>query len=104
MFMISYPFFQSHNANDRAVRFRCCQMVNKLLNNMGEEAQIDDDLYDKIYECMLQRLRDKFPIVRVQAVFALGRLQDPTDKDCPIIEGQCSPNIPGINSFLIAQI
>ena len=55
---------------------------------MGDEAQIDDELYDRIYECMLQRLRDKFPIVRVHAVFALSRLQDPTDQDCPIINGK----------------
>ena len=55
---------------------------------MGDDAQIDDELYDRIYECMLQRLRDKFPIVRVHAVLALGRLQDPTDHDCPIINGK----------------
>ena len=55
---------------------------------MGDEAQIDDELHDRIYECMLQRLRDKYPIVRVHAVFALGRLQDPTDQDCPIINGK----------------
>lgn len=62
-------------------------MVNKLLTNLGENALIDDDLYDRIYDCMLQRLRDKIPIVRVQAVLALARLQDPLDKDCPIIMG-----------------
>ena len=62
-------------------------MINKLLNNLSEEAQIDDDLYDKIYECMLQRLRDKFPSIRVQAVLALSRLQDPRDMECPIIKG-----------------
>lgn len=55
---------------------------------MGDEAQLDDDLYDRIYECMLQRLRDKFPIVRVQAVLAMGRLQDPSDQDCPVIAGR----------------
>ncbi len=55
---------------------------------MGDDAQIDDELYDRIYECMLQRLRDVFPIVRVHAVFALARLQDPTDVDCPIINGE----------------
>lgn len=54
---------------------------------MGDDAQIDDDLYDRIYESMLQRLRDKFPIVRIQAVLAVSRLQDPTDKDCPVING-----------------
>lgn len=36
---------------------------------------------------MLQRLRDKFPNVRIQAVMALSRLQEPHDPDCPIING-----------------
>lgn len=55
---------------------------------MGEDAQIDDDLYDRIYECMLKRMRDLYPIVRIQAIFALARLQDPQDLDCPIINGE----------------
>ena len=69
------------------MRFRCCQMIKKLLANLGENAVIDDDLYDRIYDCMLQRLRDKVPLIRVQAVPALARLQDPLDKDCPIVNG-----------------
>ncbi|XP_041369483.1 condensin complex subunit 3-like isoform X2 [Gigantopelta aegis] len=76
---------ENHNACDRAVRFRCCQLINKLLNNLGDDAQIDDDLYDRIYECMLERLRDRIPVVRTQAVFSLSRLQDPTDENCPVI-------------------
>eukprot|EP00057_Strongylocentrotus_purpuratus_P028491 XP_011682965.1 PREDICTED: condensin complex subunit 3-like [Strongylocentrotus purpuratus] len=77
---------KSHNGRDRAVRFRACQMINKLLTSLGEEAQIDDDLYDRIYRCMLARVQDKFPAVRVQAVMALARLQDPEDPDCPVIK------------------
>lgn len=74
-----------HGARDRGVRFRTCQLVNKLLNYLGEDAQIDDELFESIYQAMLQRVKDKFPAVRVQAVTALTRLQDPSDKGCPII-------------------
>lgn len=92
-----FDVLQSHKANDKAVRFRVCQLVNKLLNNLGEEAQIDDDLYDRIYECMLERMRDKKPIVRVHAILAINRLQDPNDHDCPVINGkvfsECLPLI-----------
>ncbi|XP_046543346.1 condensin complex subunit 3-like isoform X2 [Haliotis rubra] len=77
---------QSHSAKERGVRFRCCQLINKLLSNLGDEAQIDDDLYDKIYTSMLERLRDKVPVVRMHAVLALSRLQDPTDENCPVIK------------------
>ena len=75
----------SHDAKDKAVRFRVCQLINKLLNNMGDDAVIDDDLAERIFESMLIRLHDKFPAVRVQAVAAISRLQDPSDPECIVI-------------------
>ncbi|XP_053406509.1 condensin complex subunit 3-like [Mercenaria mercenaria] len=87
----------SHSARERGVRFRCCQLINKLLTNLGEDAQIDDDLYDRLYECMLERLKDKCPMVRYHAVLAMARLQDPADENCPVIKAylfllNCDPN------------
>ncbi len=75
----------SHEAKDKAVRFRVCQLINKILNNMDDDAIIDDDLADKIFESMLTRLHDKIPAVRVQAVASISRLQDPTDAECTVI-------------------
>ncbi|NXF37631.1 CND3 protein, partial [Nyctibius bracteatus] len=86
--LLNYVFnflLESHNANSHAVRFRTCQLVNKILGSMPENAQIDDDLFDKINEAMLIRLKDKFSNVRIQAVLALSRLQDPKDENCPVI-------------------
>lgn len=82
---------QNHKARDKAVRYRVCQLVNRLFQNLGEDAAIDDSLYSEVYSAMQIRLRDKFPIVRVHAVFALARLQDPTDPECPIIAGLLWP-------------
>ena len=65
-----------------------CQLVNSILNSMGESASLDDDLFGKIYDTMLQRLMDKKPEVRVQAIHALNRLQDPRNKECPVIKGE----------------
>lgn len=79
---------QSHDANSHAVRFRTCQLVNKILRNMPENAQIDDELFDKINEAMLIRLKDKFSNVRIQAVLALSRLQDPKDENCPVVNSK----------------
>ncbi|XP_072476440.1 condensin complex subunit 3 isoform X1 [Notamacropus eugenii] len=76
---------ESHEANSNAVRFRVCHLINKLLGSMPENAQIDDDLFDKINEAMLIRVKDKIPNVRIQAVLALARLQDPKDDDCPVV-------------------
>ncbi|XP_005366060.1 condensin complex subunit 3 [Microtus ochrogaster] len=87
--ILNYLFtflLKSHEANSSAVRFRVCQLINKLLGSMPENAQIDDDLFDKINEAMLIRLKDKIPNVRIQAVLALSRLQDPKDDDCPVVD------------------
>ncbi|KAJ9577794.1 hypothetical protein L9F63_005613, partial [Diploptera punctata] len=78
--------FSVHYAKDQAIRFRVCQFINKLLHNLGDEASLDDNLCDKIGTNMLERLQDKVPAVRAQAVMALQRLQDPTSAECPIIK------------------
>ncbi|XP_032674669.1 condensin complex subunit 3 isoform X2 [Odontomachus brunneus] len=76
----------SHNAKDKAIRYRICHFLNMLLNSMGDHAFIDDSLCDQITVSMMDRLLDKSPKVRAQAVFALHRLQDPSDEQCPIIK------------------
>ncbi|XP_075050811.1 condensin complex subunit 3 [Mixophyes fleayi] len=84
---VNYLFnflLQSHAANSMAVRFRVCQLIYKLLVNLPENAQIDDDLFDKIHDAMLIRVTDRVPNVRIQAVLALARLQDPSDVECPV--------------------
>ncbi|XP_034045093.1 condensin complex subunit 3 [Thalassophryne amazonica] len=76
---------ESYKANSHAVRFRVCQLINKLLGSMAENAQIDDDLFDSIHQAMLIRITDKFSNVRIQAALAMTRLQQPQDPDCPTI-------------------
>lgn len=69
------------------MRFRVCQLVNKLLGSLSENAQIDDALCDRIHEAMLIRVTDKYPNVRIQATLSMARLQDPENPDCPTIKG-----------------
>ncbi|XP_066489024.1 condensin complex subunit 3 [Tiliqua scincoides] len=76
---------KAHNASSNAVRFRVCQLINKLLGNLPENAQIEDELFDQINTAMLLRVKDKVPNVRIQAVLALARLQDPKDINCPVV-------------------
>ncbi|KAG7157088.1 Condensin complex subunit 3-like, partial [Homarus americanus] len=98
----------NHEANSQAVRYRVCQLINKLLNHMGEEAVIDDDLYNNIYDTMLHRLQDKVPLVRVQAVLALARLQDPRNKECPVIKAyryhMCMDPNPDVRRAVLSNI
>ncbi len=87
----------SHENGDSAARYKVCVMVNRLLHLLGQEASIDDELYQKIYDNMLERLKDKVADIRAQAVLALQRLQDPKDETCPIIRAfffhmECDPS------------
>ena len=56
-------------------RLRICLMLNRLLKLLGDDAEIDDELYQKIFDNMLERLKDKVAEIRAQAVTSLQRLQ-----------------------------
>lgn len=43
-------------------------------------------MWNKLQSLMIERTYDKIPIIRCYAVIALSRLQDPTEKDNPIIQ------------------
>ncbi|KAI4895422.1 hypothetical protein NFI96_024321 [Prochilodus magdalenae] len=84
-FLLNF-LLESHTANSHAVRFRVCQLINKLLGSLSENAQIDDEICERIHEAMLIRVTDKYPNVRIQAALAMARLQDPNDPQCPTIK------------------
>ncbi|XP_015116140.1 condensin complex subunit 3 [Diachasma alloeum] len=77
---------EHHSAVDVAVRYRCCYFINLLLSSMSEDAYLSDQTCDDIREAMTERLLDKSPKVRVMAIYAIHRMQDPNNHDCPIIK------------------
>ncbi|XP_052893809.1 condensin complex subunit 3 [Anopheles moucheti] len=72
-------------SNIQRIRFRICQLVNLILNALGTDAALDDTICDKILRYMLERIRDASQHVRVQAVLALQRLQDPSSPEDPVV-------------------
>lgn len=58
-------------AKDKFVRFRATQFVSHVINSLDA---IDDDLFQKLRQGLLRRIRDKEAMVRAQAVLGLGRL------------------------------
>ncbi|KAJ8674292.1 hypothetical protein QAD02_005554 [Eretmocerus hayati] len=76
---------KSHNAKDKAIRYRVCYFLNMLLDTMGDNATIEDELCNKIMQSMMERILDKSPKVRAQAAIALHRLQEPQNPACPVI-------------------
>ncbi|KAK4455973.1 hypothetical protein QBC34DRAFT_339925 [Podospora aff. communis PSN243] len=58
-------------AKDKFVRYRSTQLISHIINSLDA---IDDDLFQKLRQGLLKRIRDKEAMVRVQAVLGLGRL------------------------------
>ncbi|KAK9789075.1 putative Nuclear condensin complex subunit 3 C-terminal domain-containing protein [Seiridium cardinale] len=56
---------------DKFVRYRATQFVSHVINSLDA---IDDDLFQKLRQGLLKRIRDKEAMVRAQAVLGLGRL------------------------------
>ncbi|KAL1941783.1 hypothetical protein VTO73DRAFT_6783 [Trametes versicolor] len=68
-------------AKDKVVRYRVIQCIADTISHLGE---IDEDLYTNLRATLLDRLRDKEPTVRMQAVIALTKLsysEDPSELD-----------------------
>uniref|UniRef100_A0A1B6DYJ7 Nuclear condensin complex subunit 3 C-terminal domain-containing protein n=1 Tax=Clastoptera arizonana TaxID=38151 RepID=A0A1B6DYJ7_9HEMI len=76
--------FEIHDSVDPTVRLRVCRFLNRLFESMGHDASVDEDVYEKIGSCMMDRLQDKVAKVRAEAVSALHRLQDPSNPSCRI--------------------
>lgn len=69
-----------------SIRVRMCQFINWILSSMTSEANIDEDIFIGILNYMTERSTDFSIRVRLHAVCALQRLQDPEDPDDLVIK------------------
>ncbi|KAI1326065.1 ARM repeat-containing protein [Xylariaceae sp. FL0255] len=58
-------------SKDKFVRYRSTQLISHIINSLDA---IDDELFQKLRQGLLRRIRDKEAVVRSQAVLGLGRL------------------------------
>lgn len=58
-------------SKEKIVRYRSTQIISHIINSLDS---IDDEYYNLLRLGLLKRIRDKEPMVRVQAVLGLGRL------------------------------
>ncbi|KAF9103383.1 hypothetical protein BGX29_003425 [Mortierella sp. GBA35] len=65
---------------EKLVRVRCCKLIALSTNSMGA---MDNDLYIQLKKSLMERARDKESAVRIQAIFALAKLQDDDDEEDP---------------------
>lgn len=83
--LIDY-LIENNRSNSDAVRYRCCHILSKLMCAINNEQFIDEDLYDRLCDSLLERLKDINSRVQVQAIAAIYRLQDPNDRDCRVMK------------------
>ena len=68
-------------SKEKTVRYRATQLVAHIINSLDS---IDDEYFNLLKIGLLKRIRDKEPMIRVQAVLGLGRLagnEDDRDRD-----------------------
>ena len=65
-------------SKEKTVRFRSTQLVAHIINSLDA---LDDEHYHRLKIGLLKRIKDKEPMIRVQAVLGLGRLASNGDDD-----------------------
>ena len=65
-------------SKEKTVRYRSTQLVAHIINSLDS---IDDEYYHLLKIALMKRIRDKEPMVRVQAVLGLGRLAGNEDDE-----------------------
>ncbi|GBP64873.1 Condensin complex subunit 3 [Eumeta japonica] len=81
LFFIFEIIFKCQCVSGQSVRYRASQLLAAVLQALGEDASLDDDLCDKLLASQMQRLQDARGAVRCRAALALQRLQNPLDPD-----------------------
>ncbi|KVI08613.1 hypothetical protein Ccrd_013012 [Cynara cardunculus var. scolymus] len=60
-------------AASRTSRFRACQIISEIIMRLPDDAEVSDDLWDEVIDCVKVRVGDKVPVVRTFSVRALSR-------------------------------
>ncbi|KAL6959607.1 hypothetical protein U1Q18_039761 [Sarracenia purpurea var. burkii] len=60
-------------ASNKTARFRACQIVSEIVMRLPDDAEVSNDIWDEVIECMKLRVGDKVPAIRTFAVRSLSR-------------------------------
>ncbi|XP_022164727.1 condensin complex subunit 3 [Myzus persicae] len=74
------------HASDKAIRYRFCLFLNHLLNHMTEGTVLSVELCEVASMLLVNRVQDKKPEVRAQAIHGLRLLQATDNPKCPIVK------------------
>ncbi|GJN00126.1 hypothetical protein PR202_ga17289 [Eleusine coracana subsp. coracana] len=60
-------------ATHRPARLRACQIMSEIIMRLPDDAEVGDEVWDEVIDCMKVRVQDKIPAIRAFAVRALAR-------------------------------
>ncbi|XP_023735555.1 uncharacterized protein LOC111883455 [Lactuca sativa] len=60
-------------ATSRTARFRACQIISEIIMRLPDDAEVSDELWDEVIDCIKVRVGDKVPVIRTYSVRALSR-------------------------------
>ncbi|KAL8550153.1 hypothetical protein ACS0TY_008830 [Phlomoides rotata] len=66
-------------ASNKTARFRACQIISEIIMRLPDDAEVSNELWDEVIECMKLRASDKVPAVRTFAVRSLARFANDSE-------------------------
>ncbi|KAJ4839007.1 hypothetical protein Tsubulata_021465 [Turnera subulata] len=66
-------------AANKTARFRACQLISEIVMRLPDDAEVSNELWDEVIECMKLRALDKVPAIRTFAIRALSRFANDTE-------------------------
>ncbi|OVA01866.1 Nuclear condensin complex subunit 3 [Macleaya cordata] len=60
-------------ASNKTARFRSCQIISEIIMRLPDDAEVSNELWDAVIDCMKIRVEDKVAAIRTFAVRALAR-------------------------------
>ncbi|XP_073310091.1 uncharacterized protein [Primulina huaijiensis] len=66
-------------AANKTARFRACQIVSEIIMRLPDDAEVSNELWDEVIECIKSRVADKVSAVRTFAVRALSRFANDSE-------------------------
>ncbi|KAJ4974961.1 hypothetical protein NE237_008135 [Protea cynaroides] len=66
-------------ACNKTARFRSCQIISEIIMRLPDDAEVSNELWDEVIDCMKLRVGDKISAVRTFAVRALARFANDSE-------------------------
>uniref|UniRef100_A0A7N0TSV2 Nuclear condensin complex subunit 3 C-terminal domain-containing protein n=1 Tax=Kalanchoe fedtschenkoi TaxID=63787 RepID=A0A7N0TSV2_KALFE len=95
------------SAASKTARLRSCQIISEIIMRLPDDAEVSDDLWDDVIECMKLRIHDKDSVIRSYAVRALSRFADDSESSDILellLQALASEQIAGVRKALVLSL